>query len=76
MRLLINGEARQFEGELTLATVVERLGMSAGRVAIELNGGIIARSAWADTALHDGDRLEVVQFVGGGAASAGIVPPA
>jgi sulfur carrier protein len=66
MRLLINGEPRDFDGDLTLSTLVERLGMTAGRVAIELNREIVPRGEWDSTALHEGDRLEMVHFVGGG----------
>jgi sulfur carrier protein len=69
MKLHINGEQRDFSGSpapLTLATVVEILGMKADRVAVELNLSIVPRDGWASTLLNDGDRLEIVQFVGGG----------
>jgi sulfur carrier protein len=67
MRLLINGEEREFAGEqLTLAALVEQLGMKSDRVAVELNRDIVSRDRWAQTNLRDGDHLEVVQFVGGG----------
>lgn len=67
MRLLINGEEREFgAGELTLADLVEQLGMKSDRVAVELNRDIVSRERWPATALRDGDRLEIVHFVGGG----------
>ncbi len=66
MRVVINGEEKEFAGELTLAGLLEQLGMKSDRVAIELNRDIISRDRWAGTRLHDGDRLEVVHFVGGG----------
>lgn len=66
MNLQINGEARQFAAGLTLAALVEQLGMKADRVAVELNREIVPRNRWPVTDLHDGDRLEIVQFVGGG----------
>ena len=66
MQLIINGEERQF-GELpNLAALVEQLGMKADRVAVELNREIVPRARWSETPLHDGDRLEIVHFVGGG----------
>ena len=68
MQLQINGEARHFDSPLTLAGLVDRLGMKADRVAIELNQSIAARDQWATTALADGDRLEIVHFVGGGSS--------
>jgi thiamine biosynthesis protein ThiS len=66
MRLFINGKEQTFEGPLTLAQLVERLGMKGDRVAIELNREIVSRPQWAETSLRDGDRLEIVHFVGGG----------
>jgi thiazole synthase len=66
MKLLINGEERSFGDELTLAALVEQLGVKPDRVAVELNHDIVRRNAWAETKLCDGDRLEVVHFVGGG----------
>lgn len=69
MRLIINGEQREFPGEqLTLAALVEQLGMKSDRVAVELNRDIVPRDRWPETSLHDGDRLEVVHFVGGGSS--------
>lgn len=66
MKLVINGEERSVEGVSTLAALVEQLGMKADRVAVELNREIASRAKWAETTLRDGDRLEIVHFVGGG----------
>ena len=66
MTLHINGDARDFPEGLTLAALVEHLGMKGDRVAIELNREIAPRGGWNSIALHDGDRLEIVHFVGGG----------
>lgn len=66
MNLLINGESREFSSGMTLAVLVEHLGMKPDRVAVELNLQIVSRTAWANTTLKDGDRLEIVHFVGGG----------
>lgn len=69
MKLHINGEEREFEdspSSLTLSALVEKLGMKADRVAVELNRDIVPRDRWAETVLKDADRLEVVHFVGGG----------
>ena len=69
MKLQINGEDRDFSdapAPFTLAALVETLGMKADRVAVELNRDIVPRDRWAETQLHEGDRLEIVHFVGGG----------
>jgi len=66
MRVQINGDEKEFPGEPTLADLIAQLGMKADRVAVELNREIVSRAQWAETALHDGDKLEIVHFVGGG----------
>jgi sulfur carrier protein len=66
MKLQINGEPRDFDAPLSLSALLEHLGMKADRVAIELNRGIVPREQWAETSLTEGDRLEIVHFVGGG----------
>ncbi len=72
MTLQINGEPRQFPGGLTLGALVEQLGMKTDRVAVELNREIVSRDRWPGTELHDGDRLEIVHFVGGGRPATGV----
>ena len=66
MKLILNGEPREFENVPTLASLIEKIGMKPDRVAVERNRAIVPRAEWANTQLADGDRLEVVQFVGGG----------
>jgi len=66
MLLHINGEQRDFPDGLTVATLVAQLGMKPDRVAVELNLEIVPRSQWEATVLKNGDKLEVVHFVGGG----------
>src|SRR5689334_25170296 len=69
MHLHINGEQREFPDGLTVAALVAQLGMKQDRVAVELNLEIVPRANWETTTLKDGDRLEVVHFVGGGSTS-------
>jgi len=66
MRLVINGKEQTFDDSLNLAQLVEQLGMKGDRVAVELNREIVPRAQWTETTLNDGDRLEIVHFVGGG----------
>jgi sulfur carrier protein len=65
MKLTINGQERDFS-PITLAQLVEQLGMKQDRVAVELNLNIVPRDQWAETHLAEGDQLEIVHFVGGG----------
>ena len=66
MRLQINGDEKPFADGLSLAGLIDELGMKSDRVAVELNREIVARAQWGETILHDGDKLEIVHFVGGG----------
>lgn len=66
MKITVNGESRDFEGPLTLAGLVELLGRKMDRVAIELNREIAPRDRWSAIELQEGDKLEIVHFVGGG----------
>jgi thiazole synthase/sulfur carrier protein len=66
MKLTINGEERSFGKLLDLAGLVTELGLDARKVAVERNLEIVPRSAYGSTALADGDRIEIVHFIGGG----------
>jgi thiamine biosynthesis protein ThiS len=65
MRIQVNGEHRETTATTILA-LVEELGLDVRKVAVEQNLEIVPRSLHGATALADGDRIEVVQFVGGG----------
>jgi sulfur carrier protein len=66
MRLLINGEERRFADLSDIAALVAALGLDARKIAVERNLEIVPRSSYAATALSDGDRIEIVHFIGGG----------
>lgn len=66
MRIEINGEAREVPSSVTISTLLESLGLVGRPVAVEVNTVIVPRAAHAEHRLSDGDKLEVVQFVGGG----------
>lgn len=65
MRIQINGEKRDVTAATILA-LVEELSFDPRKVAVERNLEIVPRSLHAETPIHDGDRIELVQFVGGG----------
>ena len=67
MELLVNGEPKTCAEPASLTQFIQQLGMKGDRVAVELNREIVPRAQWSETQLHDGDRLEIVHFVGGGA---------
>jgi sulfur carrier protein len=69
LRLVLNGQTREFEGLESMASLEQllgELGVKGDRVAVERNGEIVPRALWAGTMVGEGDRLEVVHFVGGG----------
>ena len=66
MTLTINGEPRAFAGLSDVAGLVAALGLDARKVAVERNLEIVPRSAYGKTVLADGDRIEIVHFIGGG----------
>ncbi len=66
IEVIVNGEAQTFAAGTTLAELVTGLGTDPRGIAIERNLEIVPKSLHARTVLEDGDRLEVVQFVGGG----------
>ncbi len=66
--LVVNGEPRSLDATaLTVAELVEDLGLGGRRVAVEVGGRIVPRARHAEHALSEGDEVEIVHFVGGGA---------
>jgi len=68
MRIQLNGEPYEGPDAITVAQLLERLGIERARVAVEVNLNILPKEEYATTALKEGDRLEVVHFIGGGAS--------
>ena len=66
MEIIINGESRPFSAPLTVAALVEALGYTGKRIAVECNGEIVPRGRHAETLLSEADRIEIVVAVGGG----------
>jgi sulfur carrier protein len=62
----INGTARQLPDSAGVAALIEELGLTGKRIALERNGEIVPRSRFAEQQLADGDKLEIVVAVGGG----------
>lgn len=66
MNILLNGHDRTLPSPCSLLQLLESEGLAGRRVAVEVNGEIITRSLHADTALADGDAVEIVHALGGG----------
>ncbi|RME00286.1 MAG: sulfur carrier protein ThiS [Deltaproteobacteria bacterium] len=66
MKIILNGEPYDLEQPISVAELVRRIGKSENRVAVERNREVVPHSAYDSVLLQEGDRIEIVQFVGGG----------
>ena len=66
MRVRVNGEDHELPEALTVAELVERIGLADRRIALERNREIVPRGEYAATRLAEGDRVEIVRAIGGG----------
>jgi sulfur carrier protein len=62
----LNGEPYTIDGDARLLALIEKLNLRRGRIAIELNQSVIPKAEWASISLRPGDKVEIVNFVGGG----------
>jgi sulfur carrier protein len=66
MRVTVNGESRELDAALSVAELLQALHVPAARVAVEINEAVVPRAAYPEHRVAEGDRIEIVQFVGGG----------
>jgi sulfur carrier protein len=66
MHVRVNGEDHELPEALTVAELVERVGLADQRIALEVNREIVPRSQYDATRLQEGDRVEIVRAIGGG----------
>ena len=66
MNITVNGSETQVADALSMAELIEHLGLVGQRVAVEVNAELVPRSRFAEHALAPGDRVEIIHAVGGG----------
>ena len=66
MQVTINDQVETFDGQLSVADLLARRQIEPVRVAVEINEDVVPRRTFAKTMISDGDRIEIVTFVGGG----------
>lgn len=66
INIRLNGEVRGIDADIDLIRLLEVFSLPSQRIAVELNGTVIRRADWPATLIREGDRIEVVHFVGGG----------
>ncbi|MBL4613254.1 MAG: sulfur carrier protein ThiS [Magnetovibrio sp.] len=75
MRLTVNGESKNFDAPITVNELLSRIGLDPAKVAVERNLEIVPKSTYGQTPLDEGDKLEIVHFIGGGLPVDGDVVP-
>ena len=66
MTIVVNGKQTEVEEGSGISDLIDSLGLNKERVAVELNRRIVRRADWDSTAIAEGDKVEIVHFVGGG----------
>ena len=66
LRITVNGESKDVPEGTTLEGLIGLLALAPERLAVELNREVLRRARWPETELTEGDRVEIVHFVGGG----------
>ena len=66
MNVLINGESREVPDSVNLTALLELFSLPSQRVAVELNRNVVRRADWVSVTVTEGDKIEVIHFVGGG----------
>jgi thiamine biosynthesis protein ThiS len=66
IQVVINGESREVPPDQSVASLLHLLSLPSERVAVELNKSIVRKREWGSTAIFEGSRIEIVEFVGGG----------
>src|SRR3954469_2079474 len=70
LRLTVNGEQRTAPPGTTVPALLRAMGVDPARVAVERNRDVVPRATWAEAGLADGDKIEIVAFIGGGSGAA------
>jgi thiamine biosynthesis protein ThiS len=66
VNVIVNGEPADLSEGTHIVDLLDRLGLKPERLAVEVNQRIVRRAEWTSTTLRDGDKVEIVHFVGGG----------
>ncbi len=66
MKIVVNGQEKEFEQPISMEDIANRFCKDAAPVIAEINGAIIRNSQWKLVSVKDGDRIELLRFVGGG----------
>lgn len=66
MKIILNGEEVKFEGGMNVSSLIERYSLDKRKIAVERNLEIVPRSSFEEVEINEGDRIEIIHFIGGG----------
>ena len=66
MQIILNGTEKKFQDQISIATLIRELGLDKRKIAVERNREIVPRTAFNSVSLCEGDKIEIVHFIGGG----------
>ena len=66
MQIILNGTEKKFQDQISIATLIKELGLDERKIAVERNREIVPRTAFNSVSLCEGDKIEIVHFIGGG----------
>ena len=66
MQIILNGTEKNFQDQISIATLIRELGLDKRKIAVERNREIVPRTAFNSVSLCEGDKIEIVHFIGGG----------
>ena len=66
MQIILNGTEKNFQDQISIATLIRELGLDERKIAVERNREIVPRTAFNSVSLCEGDKIEIVHFIGGG----------
>mgnify|MGYP001464211880 CR=1 FL=1 len=66
MQIILNGTEKNFQNQISIATLIRELGLDERKIAVERNREIVPRTAFNSVSLCEGDKIEIVHFIGGG----------
>tara|TARA_B100000686_G_scaffold266941_1_gene281949 strand:+ start:1379 stop:1612 length:234 start_codon:yes stop_codon:yes gene_type:complete len=69
MHIILNGTEKNFPNQITVATLIQELGLDERKIAVELNREIVPKTEFSSVSLCEGDKIEIVHFIGGGIGS-------
>ncbi len=65
-QIIVNGEIKEVEANISLLNLLSRMNLSADKIAVEINKNVVRKKDWAEILINKADKIEIIHFVGGG----------